>query len=150
MKASNSSTWNDDRFRFPGDQTAKSKHARGEPPPEEESRLSERTRSDSPRPHSKVRLLRPPGNNQHRVAAVRQQRRQEQRAACRDDRLGLQMTTRSLAKAPGLRSICWRTDKFTCRAGCKERDVSKNRNARPGKFIGWFGVKLTGWFIFPS
>src|SRR5437879_9981627 len=32
-----------------------------------------------------------------------------------------------------------RTTAFTCRAGCKERDVSKNRNAGPVKCNALFG-----------
>jgi hypothetical protein len=31
-----------------------------------------------------------------------------------------------------------RTTPFTCRAGCKDRDVAKNRNAGPVKCKGWF------------
>ena len=38
-----------------------------------------------------------------------------------------------------------RTTPFTCRAGCKELDVAKYRNAGPVKCKGWFaGDSLTG------
>jgi len=33
-----------------------------------------------------------------------------------------------------------RTTPFTCRAGCKERDVSKNRNTGLVKCKGWFAA----------
>jgi hypothetical protein len=32
------------------------------------------------------------------------------------------------------------TTAFTCRAGCKQRDVSKNRNAGPVKCIAWLAA----------
>ena len=35
-----------------------------------------------------------------------------------------------------------RTTAFTCRVGCKERDVSENRDAGPVKFICWFGSDI--------